>query len=329
MTQNATLDATDRRLLNLLQSDFPLAPKPFALLAERLATEEGDVLRRVQTLREVGVLRHLSAIFDVYRVGYRSTLVAFSVPEERLDQAAGVVSAHPGVSHNYGREHEYNLWFVLAVPRSADLECVVTDLADKAGAAKYHILPALKLYKIDVELDVVNGQGNQGQQTQRSRGPRRELTAEEIALVRALQEDLPAVPQPFAPAARGLGLTEDELLAKIRALQEEGIMRRFAAVIRHRAAGFTANGMTCWRVPEERLDEAGARFASYPQVSHCYRRPTFDDWPYNVFTMIHAQSREKCEETVRRMAADGGIEDYAILYSHTEYKKERVKYHVE
>ena len=105
-------------------------------------------------------------------------------------------------------------------------------------------------------------------------------------------------------------------------------MRRFAAVLRHLAAGFTANGMTCWIVPEERLEEVAAKFASYPQVSHCYRRPTFEDWPYNVFTMIHAQTREKCEETARRMAAEVGVDDYAILYSHTEYKKERVRYYV-
>ncbi|HEU4760369.1 MAG TPA: AsnC family transcriptional regulator [Dehalococcoidia bacterium] len=329
MTQGATLDAVDRRLLNQLQSDFPLVAQPFAVLAERLSVDEADVLRRVEALRQAGVLRHLSAIFDVYRVGYRSTLVAFSLPEERLAEAAAVVSAHAGVSHNYGREHEYNLWFVLAAPRSADLEAIVADLAARTRAIKYHILPALKLYKIDVELDVVGGEGNRGARAQRPRAPRRDLTPDDIALVRALQEDLPSVSRPFVRAAEALGIAEEELLEKARALQEEGIMRRFAAVIRHRAAGFTANGMTCWVVPEERLDEVGAGFGAYPQVSHCYRRPTFDDWPYNVFTMIHAQSREKCEETVRRLADDAGIHDYAILYSHTEYKKERVKYYVE
>ncbi|MBI2912326.1 MAG: Lrp/AsnC family transcriptional regulator [Chloroflexi bacterium] len=321
------MDATDRRLLNQLQSDFPLVAQPFTVLAERLGVSEEEVLARGRALRESGVLRHLSAIFDVYRVGYRSSLVAFSVPEERLEAAAAVVSAHPGVSHNYGREHEYNLWFVLALPRSGDLEGEVACLAGEAGAAKHHILPALKLYKIDVEFDMVNGDGNQGQRSQRSKGPRRELTAGEIDLVRALQEDLPLVSHPFAETAAGLRISEDELLARAETLREEGIMRRFAAVLRHRAAGFTANGMTCWIVPEERLEEAGAKFASYPQVSHCYRRPTFEDWPYNVFTMIHAQTREKCQETVRKIAADVGIGDYAILYSHTEYKKERVKYY--
>lgn len=323
-----SMDATDKRLLNLLQSAFPLVPRPFALLAERLGISEEEVLSRTRALRDCGVLRYLSAIFDAYRLGYRSTLVAFALPEERLDEAAAVVSAHPGVSHNYGREHEYNLWFVLALPRGQDLEGEVARLAQRARALKYHILPALKLYKIDVELDVEGGE-NRGQRQPRSRGPRRELREEEIALVRVLQEDLPLVSRPFAQGAARLGLTEEELLARAQALLDEGIMRRPAAVLRHQAAGFTANGMACWIVPEERADEVGARFASYPQVSHCYLRPTFEDWPYNIFTMIHARSRERCQETVDRMATEVGISDYAVLYSHREYKKERVRYYPE
>ena len=161
------LDPVDRHLLNQLQSDFPLVPQPFAVLAERLDISEEEVLERAQALRQSGVLRHLGAIFDAHRVGYRSTLVSFSVPEEGLEAAAAVVNAHPGVSHNYGREHEYNLWFVLVAPRSADLEAEVADLAQRAGVARYHVLPALKLYKIDVELDVVEGLGNYGQHGQR------------------------------------------------------------------------------------------------------------------------------------------------------------------
>ncbi len=329
MTQAASLDATDKKLLNLLQSDFPLVARPFAALGETLGIAEDEVIERTRALRESGVLRHLSAIFDVYRVGYRSTLVSFCVPAARLAEAADIISAHPGVSHNYGREHEYNLWFVLALPRDADMDAVVADLAERAGATKYHLLPNLKLYKIGVEYDVVEGEGNTAKRQQKKRGPRRELTDEEIAVVRILQEDLPLVSHPFAQDAGVLGMTEDELLAKAHALQGEGIMRRFAGVIRHRAAGFTANGMACWIVPEDRIDEVGAKFASYPQVSHCYRRPTYDDWPYSIFTMIHAMTRDKCEETVRKIAAGSGIDTYAVLYSHTEYKKERVKYYAE
>jgi len=291
LTQTVALDALDKRLLNLLQSDFPLAPAPFAALAERLRVGEDEVLTRARRLRKAGILRHLSAIFDAYRLGYRSTLVALSVPAERLDEGAAIVSAHPAVSHNYGREHRYNLWFVLAVAKHDDLEGTVADLARSAGAASMMILPALKLFKIDVELDM---EGNSGKASYSPppEAPRRELSGEEITLVRALQEDIPIVSRPFVPAAVALGMGEEELLARARALRDEGIMRRFAAVLHHRRAGFLANGMVCWLVPNDRVEEIGRRFASYPQVTHCYQRPTYPDWPYNVFTMIHARTRQ-------------------------------------
>ncbi len=329
MTQTiAPMDALDKSVLNMLQSDFPLVPRPFAGIGERLGISEDEVLQRSAAMRASGVLRHLSAIFDVYRVGYRSTLVAFSVPPEGLEAAAAAVSAHPGVSHNYAREHGYNLWFVLAVPRTEDIRATVAGMAETAGATRYHLLPNLKLYKIGVELDVVGGEGNRAaNHTPRARAPRRELTDGDIALVRVLQEDLPLVSRPFAGYAEQLGVTEGELLEKALGLQEEGIMRRFAGVIRHRAAGFTANGMACWIVPDDRVDEIGARLAAYPQVSHCYRRPVYPDWPYSVFTMIHATTREKCEETVRKIAGEVGVDSYAVLFSHTEFKKERVKYY--
>ena len=328
MTQTATaLDALDRRILNVLQSEFPLDPQPFAAIAERLGTSEDEVIQRAAAMRASGVLRHLSAIFDVYRVGYRSTLVAFSVPPAGLQTAAAVVSAHPGVSHNYAREHDYNLWFVLALPRAEDIEATVAGIAEQVGATKYHLLPNLKLYKIDVEYDVVGGEGNRASRVHRPKGPRRELTDEDIAVVRVLQEDLPLVSRPFTGYAEQLEMTEEELLEKALALQEEGIMRRFAGVIRHRVAGFTANGMTCWIVPDDRVDQIGAKLAAYPQVSHCYRRPVYPDWPYVLFTMVHATTREKCEETVRQIAQEVGIHTYAVLFSHTEFKKERVKYY--
>lgn len=325
----AVLDDLDRRLLNEVQGDFPLSPRPYVELARRLATSEADVLDRLQIARDSGVLRHLSGIFDVYRLGYRSTLVAISVPSDHLDQAAAVISAHPGVSHNYGREHHFNLWFVLAVPRSSDMEGIVAGLARQAGSTRTILLPALKLYKIDVEFDMVGGAGRMTRQNGQRTTPRRDLRQDEVAFIRMMQEDLALVSEPFAEPARRLGLSVDDLLARAGSLNEEGIMRRFAGVLRHREAGFLANGMVCWQVPEDRAEEVGATFARHSQVSHCYKRPTYEDWPYSTFTMVHARERPDCEAVARELSTVSGIEDYAILYSHTEYKKERVKYFID
>jgi DNA-binding Lrp family transcriptional regulator len=324
------LDATDRKLLNLLQSSFPLTQAPFASLAESLGVTEDEVLERAGRLRRAGVLRCLSAIFDLYRLGYKSSLVAMAVDPARLDDAAAVISAHPGVSHNYSRDHRFNLWFVLAIPREQDFEATVTRLGEKAAAGRAIVLPALRQYKLDVRYDMEEGLGNSnGEAPGKRREPGRDLTPEEIDVVRVLQRDLPIVRRPFVEGACALGLTEEELLARAREMLDERIMRRFAAVLRHREAGFRANGMACWVVPEDRVDEIGEELAANPRVSHCYRRPTYPDWPYALFSMVHARSRRQCEAVVAGLSRQTGVSDYAVLYSTREYKKERVQYFAE
>lgn len=325
------LDATDRKLLNLLQSSFPLTPAPFASLAETLGVREEEVLERAGRLRRAGVIRRLSAIFDLDRLGYKSSLVAMAVDAARLDDAAAVVSAHPGVSHNYARDHRFNLWFVLAIPRERDFEATVARMREAAGASRAILLPALRQYKLDVRYDMEEGiGGSNGEPAGMGEGPGRDLTREEIDLVRVLQRDLPIAPRPFAEGAHALRVSEDELLVRAREMLDERIMRRFAAVLRHREAGFRANGMACWVAPEDRIDEVGEELAASPQVSHCYRRPAYPpDWPYALFSMVHARSRSQCEAVVAGLSRQTGISDYTVLYSTREYKKERVQYFAE
>jgi DNA-binding Lrp family transcriptional regulator len=327
VTAASAMDATDRRLLNLIQKGFPLVMRPFAAMGEQLGISEEDVLARARRLKEAGIIRQISAIFDSQRLGYSSTLVAMDIPEEHIDASAKRISEHPGVSHNYRRDHSFNLWFTLTVPPGADLEAEVAQLSDVAGARRARILPALRVFKIGVELDLEQG-ANAAETRPPSKQPPQSLTEEDLDYVRVLQQDLSLEPAPFEEWADGLGVSQDELFAKARDFEASGVMRRFAAVLGHRKAGFVANGMICWRIPEERLPDVGSRLASYPQVSHCYQRPVYPDWPYNVFSMVHARSREECEEIAGRMSQETGVGDYVILYSTKEYKKERVKYYV-
>jgi DNA-binding Lrp family transcriptional regulator len=327
MTTATALDATDRRLLNMIQKDFPLVARPFAAIGEQMGISEEDVLARTRRLKEDGIIRQISAIFDSRRLGYSSTLVAIDIPEERVDESAGRISEHPGVSHNYKRDHPFNVWFTLTLPPGADLEAEVARLSDEAGARRARILPALALFKIGVELDLEQGT-NSAEKRKRSKKPPQSFTEEDLAYVRVLQQDLLLEAAPFRGWAESLGVSEDELFARARDFEASGVMRRFAAVLRHQKVGFVANGMICWRIPEEQLPELGYRLASYPQVSHCYQRPVYPDWPYSVFSMVHALSREQCDETARQMSEEIGISDYVILYSTKEYKKERVKYYV-
>jgi DNA-binding Lrp family transcriptional regulator len=148
----------------------------------------------------------------------------------------------------------------------------------------------------------------------------------DIDLVRVLQQDIELTPEPFAGPSRALGVDQEALLENALRLQRQGHLRRFAAILRHRKAGFGANGMAVWAVPDERAAEIGPLMASFRAVSHCYLRPTYKDWPYSIFTMIHARSREECEATATAIEAATGVHERAMLYSSTEFKKVRLSY---
>jgi len=298
-----------------------------------MKVDEAEVLERTQQLKRDGVIRQVSAIFDSRRLGYQSTLVAFQVPEERLDAVAEQVSAHPGVSHNYARDHVYNLWFTLTLPPGQAIDAHISALARKADIASYLNLPMVRLFKIGVQFDLAEESSDGGHKVRAAQEAGPPVGHQPIfsdsgrAVVRELQEDIELMPCPFAPMARRLGMSEEALLVKARGLLASGVMRRYGAVLRHRRVGFAANGMVCWMVPESRIEELGRLAATYPQVSHCYQRPPHPpDWPYTLFTMVHGRTQAEVEAVAENIAAASDIRDYIILYSIREYKKERVKY---
>jgi DNA-binding Lrp family transcriptional regulator len=335
-TETNALDDLDRELLNAVQWDFPLVPRPFAVLADRLGTDEPTARARVQKVKDADVLRQLSAIFDTRALGYSSALVAAKVDPERVDEAAAAVSDHPGVSHNYKRNHAYNLWYTVAVPPGETLDDHVDVLHRESGALVTRKLPTLTLYKIGVKLDMT-GKTAANAKTEVLEHERPERRAEmpvpdfselELATIQVVQHDLPTVERPFAAYAEQIrgGVSEDDVLTLLQSFKERKWMRRFAAVMNHRAAGFKANAMGVWAVPDGHLDEIGPQMAGFAAVSHCYRRPTYDDWPYSVFTMIHGRSARDCEATVDAIRDETGIDEYCLLWSIKEYKKVRLQY---
>jgi DNA-binding Lrp family transcriptional regulator len=321
------LDALDRALLEHVQARVPLVAHPFAALGGELDLSEDQVLARLQRLKEAGIIRQIGAIFDTRRLGYQSTLVAFHTEAADLETVAARISAHPGVSHNYARPHYYNLWFTLAVPPAGDVEAEIRHLARQTGVDDWLNLPALWVFKLRTHFRLDPKTGQPGDKPQGKTGPEPGFSAGDVPFVRALQQDLPLIPQPFVPMAEDLGLTEAELLAKARELEASGVMRRFSAVLRHRRVGYRANGMACWAVPEPHIEALGQLAAGFPEVSHCYLRPAHPPrWPYNLFAMIHGQTEDEVEAVVAQLARASGIQTYEVLYSSREFKKERVKY---
>lgn len=322
------LDALDRELANLLQNGVPLVETPWEPYAAQLGITTEEVMARVRRMK-ADVIRQISAIFDSRSLGYKSTLVAMQFPPDDIDRGAAVINRHPGVSHNYRRNHTFNLWFTLTIHNSQDLQEEVDRLSAMSGASRTILLPTVRLFKIGVKLDVTGKK----EVTRQEEGPvisgirtDQRLTREEIEAVRVLQRDLPIAERPFRVWEERFGIPQEHLFAFAQSFLERGIMRRFSAVLRHRNAGFSANAMGVWIVPEARLEEVGQIIAGFAAVSHCYQRPTYPDWPYNLFSMVHGKTAEDCNAVLDAIAARTGLRDYAKLYSTKEYKKVRVKY---
>ena len=326
------IDPLDKQLLNEIQWTFPLSSRPYLEIATKHGLTEDDVMKRISLMKRIGLIRQINAIFDTRKLGYKSALVAFAVKKERLDSVALQVNKHPGVSHNYERDHEFNMWFTLAVPADGDLKRDLEIMASLEGVIKFRLLPTLKLYKIGVKLDMVNSDPNKitpDDKVKKMDLKKFELTSRDKEFIRELQKDLEVTPRPFDTLAKNLGITVDELFKKAIEYETMGVMRRFAAILRHRDAGFAANGMIVWVVPEDKIDEVGYKLASFPQVSHCYRRPVYPDWPFNLFSMIHARTIEAAKKIAIELSNFVGINEYKILFSSREFKKERVKYFVD
>jgi DNA-binding Lrp family transcriptional regulator len=142
-----------------------------------------------------------------------------------------------------------------------------------------------------------------------------------------LQDEFPLVSRPFLEASEKLGIPEDEIIDRVKAMMESGIVRRFSAAIRHRKLGITANPMCAFNVPLERVKEVGEKLASLDEVTHCYERPIVPGkWEYNVFAMVHGYNREEVEKTVEKIAREVGVKDYELLYSTREFKKTFKRY---
>ena len=325
------LDELDKRLLNLLQGSFPIAPRPYAHVAEAAGVPEEEVLTRTRRLVDERIIREITPIFDTRVLGYSSMLVAAKVDPENPWRAAKVINSHPGVSHNYLRDHDFNIWFTIATEPGSrlGLDGTLEVLQRLTGAESVRQLPTLRLFKIRMDLEMEKGTETLAAAAEAvdHREPQViELSDLDVAVIRATQGPMEPVSEPFAPAAAELGIGERELLDHLESMRERRALRRVAAILFHRRAGFSANGMGVWRVPEERILELGPRMASFRGISHCYQRPTYADWPYSVFTMAHGRSKDECDAILDSIAEDTGIEDRRTLYSSTEFKKTRLRY---
>lgn len=327
----------EKRVLTVIQAGFPIEPRPYAAVAERLDSAEEDVLAAVERLRRERVIRRIGAIFDSHRLGYRSTLCAIAAPPERVDEVAAVVSAYPNVTHNYQREDRYSVWFTLIAPSQERIESILREIAETTGIDDILDLPAIRLFKIRVDFDLTGERGGKVAAPPVKKPAETEavtLSEDEKALAVLLQADLPDSETPFAEIAakleeRGADVDEAWVLERTRHWVDTGVIRRFGAAIRHHKTGFTANAMGAWYCPEERVEEVGRIMATFPEASHVYERPTTPTWPVNLYTMLHGRTREDVESAAARIRDAVGLDAPRLLYSTREFKKTSMTYFAE
>lgn len=350
-----TLTPLDRALLDELQKDFPISPRPFAVLGERLDLEEREVVARVAAWRKTGIIRRLGPVFEPRRLGYKGVLCAANVSTARLEQVAAVINQEPGVTHNYLREARwpakggaavpgtrvFNLWFTLTAASDQELERALGAMrsATGLGADELVVLPSIRIFKIKVEFPVGSdferpaseqveygsGEPDEDDGGRSEPGPV-QLERNDWDLIEGLQDELPATPRPFASLAERLGLSEDEICARIDRLKTAHVIRRFGATLKHFAVGYKANAMVVWRVAPEMVEKTGRLMAGFRAVSHCYERAVVPRWPYNLYTMVHGMSADDVFGVISGIEKGTGVREYLPLFTVRELKKDRMRY---
>ena len=315
---------TDNQLLVALQKGLPLELRPFARIGSDLGLSEEAVLAKVCALFETGVARRFGAVFDSHSLGYESTLCAAEIPAAELEAAVARIASHPGITHCYAREGHPNLWFTMTAP-AAELLQEIERVATALGPYKVLNLPALRKFKIEA----VFGQDNtpEAAAVGADRPPKNTttfiapLTERERTVVRRLQANIAVSEDPFGVLAQELDFDPAELLTLLQRWQQNGIIRRIGLVLRHRQLGFSANSMCVWPVSSDRIAAAGASMAQSPHVTHCYERPSSAAFPFNLYAMIHAKSREEAVSTFQQLGAAVGLAEGRMLWSVREFKK--------
>lgn len=320
----------DRQLLDGYQAGFPVDTAPFATVADRLGTTAATVVDRVQVYEQRGLVRRLGPVLDPGVLG-ASTLAALRVPADDIESVAELVSGYPQVTHNYRRDHAYSLWFVLTA-RSADQRAAVLEaIADRTGYEPLS-LPKLTEYCTDMQFPVVGGRSTEPQGTV-SVAPLEAkstvaLDSFDTRLIEAIQDGFPIVERPYEQVADEIDADPDAVRSRIDALLASGAIKRLGLVVDRRAVGYTANSMVAWAVPPDSVDDAGTAAGAHPTVTKCYRRPrNLDrDWPYTLFTMIHAKDAKTVDAVVAELAAGPVPYDYERLETVKRYKQTGTRY---
>lgn len=323
MSESTKRDIIAGPLRELLY-DLPFEADLWNVLGQKLGCSGEEILEIVKTLFDQGLIREIGPIFNPTMLGYKTTLLAASVPADRVEEVAAMISGHPGVSHNYLRDHPvFNVWFTLAVAGGEDrLAEAIEELSRRTGVSLRRF-DSLAQYKISFRLSNAPpskpiAQGKAFQELDPETQKRLAATIE------VLQQGLPLVPEPFEELAGTMGV--DRLLADGNELRELGILRRFGVTWRHREIGLIENVLCLWQIPEEQIPAFVERVLQIGQITHSYRRQIYPDWPWSIYTMVHARTLGEYREIVSKLINEFPEAKFLPLRTVKEFKKQRVFY---
>ena len=310
-------------LLSLIQHGFPIESRPFLSLAERTGRSEADIIAEVKSLIRDRTIREFGPVFDPGRLGYLTTLIAARIEADRAAELSAAMLPIVEITHNYYREGEFNLWFTIIARDRSLMDSTIRWVEKFPGVSKVLDLPVEKTFKISA---VFGADTPPEPFTPADENPFLPDN-EDRRIIRTLQNGLPIVERPFLALAEEMNMDEIRLIDRVNAWLCEGIIRRFGARVNHRRMGYTHNVLAAWQ--GDAVDEWGAKFAAVPQVSHCYARKSYPEWPYRLYTMIHTHTGEEMEEAldaIQRIAAGSRFVKMQTLY---ELKKTSMKYFLE
>lgn len=343
--ETATISQLQQDIINNSQKGFPLTSKPYKTIAEQLArvnvvTNEQEVFAAIDDLDSQQVLSRVGPVFDHKKAG-ASTLAALAVPAKDLDKVAGIVNQFDQVNHNYGREHTYNLWFVVTASDMVALKSTIVNIELLTGLpvlvlpmeASYHIDLAFSINVTGVESPFYSPENkhlNQSSTLTESKNDGISLSdSEKVTLRGAIEKGLPTHLSPYQVIAEQLALSEQQVMMQIANWQEDGLIRRFGLVIKHRKLGYDANAMVVWNIPNDDMDSVAQKLAKCAPVSLCYQRPRrLPDWPYNLFCMIHGTDRSLVLQQISQITEQLGLESIEkdVLFSFKAYKQHGARY---
>ena len=317
---NAVMRNPALALADRWQRNFPLVPRPYAAMAAAAELTEREAIELIQSLKDQHILARIGAAVRPNTVG-ASTLAAMAVPDGRLDEVADLVSAHPAVNHNYEREHDLNLWFVVTAANRTDVTKALADLAQASGI-EVHDLRLEQAYHIDLGFSL---SGKERCSAAGGSGPCDPVVEpDDRAVLHALETGLELVEQPYAALGQKAGMSETDVLSRLRSLVERGIVARFGCILRHRRIGYRANAMAVWDVPDDHVDAIGERLAGRGEVTLCYRRTRRPPaWTYNLFAMVHGRERDVVTEQIAKAGRETGLSEFpsSILFSRRCFKQ--------